>query len=268
MLRSEDQDAEMKRRHPLWVWFVPLSLMAGLSLTFIIAPAFYLKYVLYWKSREFQVVEIITFGSAFLASVLLAWSGWRAWNRNASLWRQGGAGIIALIALASFFFAGEEVSWGQTWFGWETPETMQVVSGETNLHNIRGPISVQGLGSLFLVVMFFGLPLVWRLEWPRKLPSNWSPAIAEVPVIFSMACAFAWKEVKNIYQLVHPDYEDIQTYHDFFEQINEHKEMLVAVTLLMYGVYRVKAVGSGRIESSGESGDSGGATDSAAASAG
>ena len=59
-----------------------------------------------------------------------------------------------------------------------------------------------------------------------------------------MACAFAWKEVKKIYQLIYPDYEDQQTYIDFFEQINEHKEMLVAVTLLMYGVYRVMAVRS------------------------
>jgi len=49
-------------------------------------------------------------------------------------------------ATASFYFAGEEISWGQWLFHWETPEKLKEWNdqGETNLHNL-GPI----IGPLF-----------------------------------------------------------------------------------------------------------------------
>lgn len=43
-----------------------------------------------------------------------------------------------LAGLGCFFFAGEEASWGQHWFGWETPEGFKGLNDqeETNLHNM------------------------------------------------------------------------------------------------------------------------------------
>jgi hypothetical protein len=43
--------------------------------------------------------------------------------------------------MACFFFAGEEISWGQWFFHWETPDKIKELNdqGETNLHNL-GPI--------------------------------------------------------------------------------------------------------------------------------
>ncbi len=45
---------------------------------------------------------------------------------------------FALLGLASLYFAGEEASWGQHWFGWETPEWFgeRNDQGETNFHNM------------------------------------------------------------------------------------------------------------------------------------
>ncbi len=44
-----------------------------------------------------------------------------------------------LFALAFFFAAGEEISWGQRLFGWELPESVRDWNNkhETNLHNLR-----------------------------------------------------------------------------------------------------------------------------------
>lgn len=231
------------RRYPVWLYMVPVGLAGGMALAFLIDPEFYHRYVLYWQNRERQIVEYITFGSALASGLILVWAAWRLWRQGTgTLMERGGIAVIVLVGLAALFFAGEEVSWGQWLFGWETPEAYREISGETNLHNADLPININSLGSLFLIVVFFVLPFIWKTRWPKPLPGTWRPAIAEAPVIFCMAFAFAWKEVKNLYEFVNPDYEDIQTYHDFFEQINEHKEMLVAVALLMYAAYRVSAV--------------------------
>jgi len=45
---------------------------------------------------------------------------------------------VPLLTLACFYFAGEELSWGQHLFGWATPEYLNTINdqGETNIHNI------------------------------------------------------------------------------------------------------------------------------------
>ena len=43
-----------------------------------------------------------------------------------------------LHGLGALFFAGEEISWGQHFFNWQTPETISALNdqNETNLHNM------------------------------------------------------------------------------------------------------------------------------------
>lgn len=230
-----------------------LALLLG---TWLVAPGFYLRHVLQAEARETQIVEFITFGSGFAAGLLLLWCTWRLWRRRAQFgWLA--PGTVGMIALASVFFAGEEVSWGQTYFGWETPPEYKAISYETNLHNVEHEIelplpfldeplvlrpSVQGLGSLFIITMFIAVPLLWRLKGHGGLPANLEPAIAEAPVVWCVAVAFIWKFVKDGYRALSPGYEEQRFYQEFMEQINEHKEMLIAVALLMYGLYRVRWV--------------------------
>lgn len=59
------------------------------------------------------------------------------------LLRAGRLGITllyAVVTLGVWFLTGEEISWGQRIFGWDTPEDVNAVNrqGETNLHNLRG----------------------------------------------------------------------------------------------------------------------------------
>lgn len=47
---------------------------------------------------------------------------------------------LLLLTVGCFYFLGEEISWGQHYFGWSTPESLAELNeqGETNLHNIGG----------------------------------------------------------------------------------------------------------------------------------
>jgi hypothetical protein len=206
-----------------------------LVMTYMFEPEFYLRWVIEPRGREYQILEILTVAATFLASILLAVWIRRSWPSAGPSDRIGIA-TVAVIALAAFFFGAEEISWGQTYFGWGTPESYRELAGETNLHNTGIP--VQSLGSVFLVVMFFVLPLVWALGFRR--PAGLRSAIAEGPVIACVAFAFLWQEVKSLYRFLHKDHALRPNYIEFFEQINEHKEMLIAVALLLYAIFRFR----------------------------
>jgi len=65
-------------------------------------------------------------------------------------------GWLVALALGCFYIAGEEHSWGQHFFGWETPESWSGINrqDETNLHNTTSwlnhkPRVLLNLGILF-----------------------------------------------------------------------------------------------------------------------
>lgn len=230
----------------------PVILLA-LLIAYLVAPDFYLQHVLSEQHREYQVVELTTFACSVLAGILLLIAGVKLNHRQASLYRsegggwgnllrqRAGAAVVLIAGLAAVFLAGEEISWGQTYLGWDTPEKYADFSGETNLHNADLPIRLQSLGSLFLIVLFIALPLAWRF-FKDRLPASLAPAIAEWPVITTIVVAFLWKEGKSVYRIATGQDESSAFYINFIEQFNEHKEMLAAVTLLMYALYRLRAV--------------------------
>ena len=260
---------------------LPFCSVLLLLIVYALSPEFYLSYFLQRHGREFQVVELVTFGCAFAAAALLGWSAVVRWRRDrlrAEVRHVSGATLlIALVALASIFFAGEEISWGQTWFGWDSPDAFldHQGLGETNLHNIEGvPFSFQALGSVFIVTVLIGLPLLWasRGALRRKgveLPEDWAPAVAEWPVVVSTVFASLWGSWKGLYVAVvgrdpiHPEqltpwFADLVAqyrrppisspfYWQFVEQLNEQKEMLVAMALLVYAVYRVISMRNGGV---------------------
>lgn len=75
---------------------------------------------------------------------------------------------VLMWTMASVYFAGEEISWGQWLFRWETPEILKKLNSqeETNLHNITPWLS-QKPQSLVEILIFIGglvLPLWWRFK--------------------------------------------------------------------------------------------------------
>ena len=115
-------------------------------------------------------------------------SGWLT-----SRWREfphWGVGLWCLaLFLGSVYFAGEECSWGQNYFGWATPEWMAGLNdqGETNIHNTSGFFDQlpRGLLTAWAAVGVFGPPFLRRYcdRWdPRRDWRGWLlPTMAALP---------------------------------------------------------------------------------------
>lgn len=76
------------------------------------------------------------------------------------------------------FLAGEEASWGQSWFHWETPADYAAMNrqGETNLHNLSSFTEAVPKTALVLAALFGGV--VWPIRAKLKktgpyLGSGW-----------------------------------------------------------------------------------------------
>lgn len=136
---------------------------------------------------------------------------------------------LSTVAFAVLFFAGEEISWGQSYFGWETPASYQDKAVETNLHNTDLPI--HGLANLFLISLFFIFPLLMQKR--KNMPLYLNILKPESPVIFLVLTGYLWKSCKSLYITLVKDYKSVSFYCNFMEQMNEHKEMIIALSFLL-----------------------------------
>lgn len=229
---------------------LPVLILLTLVGIYLISPRFYLDYILEALKRERQAVEIATFSFLFLGGIVMIAVVARQCRRRRELAEPGSTAALvihALVLLACFFVAGEEIDWGDSWGLWgEQPPKGDLDA--LNVHNTSS-LPIKNLGSAFLIAVFFILPGLWAIRDRLNLPQGLRPAIAPWPVVVAMAIAFAWRLVKNVYvAYVGEDhlgqYGDGGVYWDFIEQINEHKELLIGVALFLYALWalgRVKA---------------------------
>ena len=79
---------------------------------------------------------------------------------------------VLMWALACIFFAGEEISWGQWFFEWKSPEVFRQLNSqeETNLHNITPWLfqKPQAIVELWILIGGLVLPL-----WQRYKENTW-----------------------------------------------------------------------------------------------
>lgn len=118
-----------------------------------------------------------------IAAGLFAYWRWRERlpHRHLRTW-------LLLWSLACIYFAGEEVSWGQWFFGWGTPDALAKVNdqGETNLHNISSWFDQKPrtLVEMFIVASGLLMPLwqVLRKTPPRSISLHVVEAWIVAPV--------------------------------------------------------------------------------------
>lgn len=240
-----DVSAVTPRPNRPWLAYsIPPLILLAMVLCYVIAPDFYLTYILEFHKREYQVCEFVTVGSAFVGGLILLYVALRLWRLPHLPARRWLAFTQLIVGLAAIFFAGEEIDWGQTYLDIDTPQAYaEHVGPVTNLHNADIPIPVRPLGNLFLVTVFMIIPGLWHLR-PGTLPKSWQPVIAEGPVVSCIIVAYAWSVVKKVYRMSVEIGErpEPKLYWEFIEEINEQKELLIAVTILMYAIYRLKAL--------------------------
>lgn len=80
-----------------------------------------------------------------VVAILVAYGFWKkmVWAHSC---------VFTLASLGLVLVAGDEVSWGQQWFGWQTPENLEQINlqGETTWHNLEGIHNKIELGYLVL----------------------------------------------------------------------------------------------------------------------
>lgn len=124
-------------------------------------------------ANEDGIVENLTTLALLAIAVLCGIRLIRGWKVRPFTWMAG----TTLFALLFFFAAGEEISWGQRIFGWETGEYFMErnAQNETNLHNlVVGETKINKLIfsqmlSVVMVLYLFAVPILYqRSLWIRR----------------------------------------------------------------------------------------------------
>lgn len=157
-----DPRSSSRNHIPPPVWLVlPLLLLAAIYLT----RYFFLPFYLEWVEGEHGAIENLTalfLLPTILLGILLFASQKKFPTPHIAIW-------FLLHGLGALYFAGEEISWGQHFFGWATPEAVDALNdqGETNLHNMSSWLDQKPrlLLVFWAVIGGFILPLLHRLNY-------------------------------------------------------------------------------------------------------
>lgn len=136
--------------------------------------------------------------------------------------------------LAAFYFLGEEVSWGQWWFGWDTPEAWAEFNrqGETNIHNVSSWFSEKPRILIELFIYTGGCVIPWAFPNLRrgivlKPPlSGWTAWIMPTNACIGPAALLLLGRINRLFL------EEISVL-DFFAD-GEFREMAIAWFFLWY----------------------------------
>ncbi|MBI1651328.1 hypothetical protein [Hyphomicrobium sulfonivorans] len=166
---------------PWWWLYLPLAIIVALPIINHAAPEFYQRRML---PEGYGVLELSHFFIPLVGFFLGVRLLFNPIVRAKRLWWY----LILLGTLACFYTAGEEHSWGQHFFNWETPEEWSQINRqhETNLHNVHPAFNMLPRAVLELAIFVCGLllPLLAWLGRPLRIKALelFEPSVILVPV--------------------------------------------------------------------------------------
>lgn len=210
----------------LFIWILPFLLLISGALTALLGKSAYL-----WFTGEDGLAENLQIAFNVFA-LLLALLVIRRY-------RQIGATFIVVLYLilccGFIFLIGEEISWGQRIFGWQTQGVLAEINtqGETNLHNIVG--AKTAFKWIQLLVGAYGLlPLViGRWQAPAGLRKLFAAILPPVTLLPYFGLMFVWKLYRNFIQLS-PQWEFR------LSEYNEVLELVLALGLFLFMVFQLR----------------------------
>lgn len=176
-----------------------------------------------------ETLQVVFYFAAFVLSVIVARRQWRAGEKLISVLYIG-------LSLALVFMIGEETSWGQRLFGWQTDQSLAAINkqDETNFHNIYG------VGDTFkwlqMVVGAYGvfLPLIFA-RW--RAPERWRKVVNAVVPPFSLVLfflpMFIWRLFRNLVDVPEDFYFVVSEY-------NEVVELILTIGIALFVVYQLR----------------------------
>jgi glucan phosphoethanolaminetransferase (alkaline phosphatase superfamily) len=164
----------------LWTLWLPLLLLAfQFVLEFSFSSAELA--VLMSENGPIELLQFIPISIAFVVALAMVCRLFPLRRPALFIW-------VLVAALACFYVAGEEVSWGQHFLHWNTPEYWKALNDqqETNLHNTSAWLDQKPRLILLIGIIAGGIiiPLLQRYR-PVLLPEKFSiiyPAATLMPV--------------------------------------------------------------------------------------
>ena len=162
-------------RDEVWWWLaIPAFVAVGLVAIYTVSEDFYAKWI---HPEGYGFLELGQFIIAATGMIIALRLLFRPYVRA----RRLVFGFCCLAALSCFYIAGEEHSWGQHFFHWQTPEYWAQINRqqETNLHNTlhlfgKKPRVVLELGiltgGLTLPLLAHYYPVIRANRWSLFIP--------------------------------------------------------------------------------------------------
>lgn len=141
---------------------------------------------------------------------------------------------LVLLVLGCVYYAGEEISWGQHWFGWGTPDTWLDVNdqGETNLHNTSALLDQVPRMLLTVAAVVGGIIVPLIVLFRNKTLDKDSfyywlwPTYVNIPTCLLAIGVSLHEKIYKLFDSTVPYLLDIRA--------GESKEVLLAMFLFMY----------------------------------
>lgn len=212
--------SENVRINRFWWLYLPLSFLILQIILEISLPVSLLA-VMHTENAPHEIAQWVIIGGALavaLAALLKI-------NPRKDKWLFA---WVSVAALSCFYVMGEEISWGQHFLNWDTPEYWRNVNDqhETNLHNTSSWLDQKPRLLLFIGIVMGGIifPLLQKYK-PGTLPEKFAIIY---PPAFLMPTAL----------LVLGPYlaEKILAAFDggFFERVSEVQEIYMFYFVLLY----------------------------------
>ncbi len=216
--------------HPtLWLWLPLATFAAQFTVPVFLEYPVWLKV---WES-EYGFIENMTVVFCLVALVYTV----KIYRLDVCL-PKGIKQFVLLSGAAMFLLAGEELSWGQWYFLWETPEAWKAVNlqDETNLHNLSRVFSKYPRHVITLLCFVAGViaPFLLRRRQRQGRPVSeyWRwllPTLRQVLICLIVAFVTMPTRVLDHYKLI----ED-QSYWDMAMPSSEFREYFIAVFFMVY----------------------------------
>lgn len=174
-----------------------------------------------WLLSENRPIELLTFAIAL-------WTAFESFNLS-RVRKANQLERLSYLAVSFlfFFFAMEEISWGQQFIGFNTPEFWRVrnAQDELTLHNYDFAGAVY-LEAYPFAAGIIGLIGIWA-AWMNKLPEAISPPL----ILFSWFAAIA---LHSGIDLFHEFHIFSAAFDELINHLDEAAEMLVAIAGCLY----------------------------------
>jgi hypothetical protein len=202
-----------------WWWLgLPVLVLAALIATSQLAPNFYDAWVI---PEGYGVLEVAQFAIMLVALALAVRLLFNPFLRR----RPFVLTVTIIAALSALYIAGEEMSWGQHFFHWNTPDYWAEVNRqqETNLHNTYAVFEKYPRAILELGVVIGGILIPIAAAFDPRMRANrlslFFPPTALLPaslIVIGVKLADMLFQKGYVGELLHRPSETIELYLYFF----------------------------------------------------